>query len=119
ERVSTAKLADRQGRTGYGARRENRGAPRPIPQPGGEDRLALGDLVAAGTRDFLNGNGRIPRFQFPIWYEFDPAGSLDKDPPAPVVDHQLGDGGIAQQILDWPEEGKDPVEAAHNAPRAT
>jgi hypothetical protein len=81
--------------------------------------LHLGDLVAAGTRDVLDRNGQIPRFQCPIWYEFEPAGSLDKDPPAPVVDHQLGDGGIAQQILDWPEEWEDSIEAAHNAPRAT
>ena len=45
------------------------------------------------------------------------AGSLDEDPPAAVVDHHLGDGRIAQQILDRPQEREDAIEAAHSAPR--
>ena len=81
--------------------------------------MHLGDLVAAGTRDVLDRDGQIPRFERPVGHEFEPAGSLDKDAPAAVVDHHLGDGGIAQQILDWPEERQDAIEAAHNAPRAT
>src|SRR5262249_27628880 len=119
ERVSTAELANRQCRPSYGARRKHRGDARAILQPGIEDWLHLRDLVATRTRDVLDRHGQVPRFQRPIWYELEPAGSLDKDTPAPVVDHQLGDGWIAQQILDWSKEREDSIEAAHNAPRAT
>ena len=44
--------------------------------------------------------------------------ALDEDTPSSTVDHHLGDGRIAQQILDRTKERQDPVQAAHRAPRA-
>src|SRR5262245_10692310 len=109
-------LPDRQRRSVDGTRREHRGDPRPILQPRLENRLMIRDLVATRPRDVLDRDGEISDFERALGNRLERSLSLDKNAPSAGVDHDLSDRWIDQEILDWPEERQDSVEAAHKAP---
>jgi hypothetical protein len=53
-------FANGQDRSRDSARREHRGDTRTVLEPGVEQRLHVGDLIAARTGDILDGNRQIP-----------------------------------------------------------
>ncbi len=68
---------------------------------------------------FLIATVRLRGSSATIRHALERAVALDEHAPAAVVHHHLGDGRIAEQILDRSQERQDAIQAAHSAPRAT
>ena len=116
--VTVRELPHGQRRPVDRARRKHRGHSRAILEPRVERRLHLRDLVAAGPGDVLDGDRQVPDLERPLRNHFERPAALHEHTPAAAVHHHLGDGRIAQQILDRAQERQDAIQAAHSAPFA-
>ena len=117
--VAVRELRNGERRTIHRAWREHRGHARAVLEPGVERGLRLGDLVAAGTGDILDGDGQIPHLERTFGHQLHGSLPLHEHLAPAAVDHDLCHRRVLQEILDGPQERQDAVEAAHKAPAAT